>query len=133
LAVVPGEAATQEVLRHEEAREALIALVHRFAAYGMSWTHGKLAKITPVTESAAAAFLRSLPTGKAFPKISPDGEGGLMMVWETAAGPFLLTIDNLRLYGIIAAATPDAKYLDDLLFDWMQVIPQTVLDAIPVR
>jgi hypothetical protein len=133
LAVVPGEAATRDALRHEEAREALIALVHRFAAYGLSWTGGESAKITAATQQAAEAFLRALPAGKAFPKISPDGEGGLMMVWEGAGDPLLLTIDNLRLHAVVAAATPRANYIDDLPFDWAQVIPQWILDVIPAR
>ena len=133
LAVVPGEAATRDALRHEEAREALIALVHRFAAYGLSWTGGESAKITAATQQAAEAFLRVLPAGKAFPKISPDGEGGLMMVWEGAGDPLLLTIDNLRLHAVVAAATPRANYINDLPFDWAQVIPQPILDVIPAR
>ena len=133
VAVVPGEAATPDVLRHEETRAALIALVHRFAAYGLSWTAGEPAVITPSTQQAAEAFLSALPAGKALPKISPDSEGGVMMLWERPDAPFLLTIDNLRLHAVIAAATPRAKYIDDLAFDGVQVIPQPILDAIPAR
>lgn len=133
VAVMPGEAATPDVLRREEAREALIALVHRFAAYGLTWNPSEAGKITPMTELTAVVFLRALPAGKAFPKISPDGEGGLMLVWERVDGPVLLTIDNLRLHAVIAAATPAAEYIDDLPFDLPQDIPQQILDAIPAR
>jgi hypothetical protein len=84
LAVVPGEAATREALDREETRQAMIALLRRFADFGLSWYGGELAKITATTEQVSEAFLRALPAGKAFPKVSPDGEGGLMMVWEGA-------------------------------------------------
>jgi len=133
LAVVPGEAATPEVLRHQTNREALIALVHRFAAYGLSWAAGDPAKITPETEEVAEAFLRELPSCKALPKISPDGEGGLTLVWEHAGETFIMTIEDSRLHGVIAAATSHAQYIDDLPWKSLQDIPERILNAIPHR
>ncbi len=111
----------------------MIALVHRFAAYGLSWSNTEPAKITPLTQQVSEAFLSALPAGKAFPKISPDGEGGLMMVWQRAGDPFLLTIDDLRLHGVVAAGTDRAEYIDDLPFDLAEDIPQRILGCIPAR
>jgi hypothetical protein len=133
VAVVPGEVITLEALQREKMRQAMIALVQRFAAFGLSWRAGELAKITPTTQQVSEAFLRALPAAKAFPKIAPDGEGGLLMVWERAAETFVLTIDNLRLHGVTAAGTPNAEYIDDVSIDSTQVIPDTILNAIPVR
>jgi hypothetical protein len=133
VAVVPGEAVTREALQREEMRQAMIALVQRFAAFGLSWRAGELAKITPTTHQVSEAFLRALPAANAFPKIAPDGEGGLLMVWEGADGPFILTIDDLRLHGVIAAGTPNAEYIDDVSIDSTQVIPDRILNAIPAR
>lgn len=134
VAVMPGEAATPDVLRHEEARQAIIALVYRFAAYGLSWIGGaEPAKITAITRQVSEAFLHALPAGKAFPKISPDGEGGLMMVWEHGGEQFLLTVDDLRLHGVKAAGTSRAEYMDDVPFELAQDIPQRILDCIPAR
>jgi hypothetical protein len=131
--VLGGEVATPAALKHEEERQTLIALIRRFAYYGLSWTAGQCAPITRPTQMTAAAFLNSLPAGKALPKVSPDGEGGLMMIWEDQHAPVLLTIDNLYLHAVIAATTPRAEYLDDIPFDWLQRIPQKILDAIPAR
>jgi hypothetical protein len=75
--------------------------------------------------------LRALPAVKAFPRIAPDGEGGLLMVWESAGQPFLLTISDLHLHGVKAPHTPDAEYIDDVPFDPAQVIPDEILGAIP--
>jgi hypothetical protein len=114
-------------------RHAMIALVQRFAAFGLSWRAGEPAKITPTTHQVSEAFLRALPAAKAFPKISPDGEDGLMMVWEGAGHPFLLTINDLGLHGVIAAGTADAEYIDDMPLDSARVIPDKILNAIPAR
>jgi hypothetical protein len=133
LAVVPREAVTDEALSYKKTREALVALVYCFEIYGLSWKGEEAAKINPRTAVAAEMILRALPASKALPRIAPDGEGGLMMVWEGRGEPFLLTIDNFRLHGVIAAATPQAEYIDDMPFDERQIIPRPILDAIPAR
>ena len=125
--------ARADVLGHEEERQAMIALIGRFAVSGLSWRAGEMARITPTTRSVSEAFLRALPSGKALPKISPDGEGGLMMVWEGSGRPFVLIVDDLRLHGVIAAGTPQAEYIDDMPLDSAQVLPDSILDAIPAR
>jgi hypothetical protein len=127
------EGVTQAVVRPEQIREELIALVYRFAADGLSWTAEEAAKITGPTRQTAEAFLRALPVDKASPKISPDGEGGLMMVWEDNDHPLLVTVDDMRLHVVVAAATPFAEYVDDIPFGRGQEIPERVLNAIPAR
>jgi hypothetical protein len=131
-AVVPGEAATPQALKHEEERQALVALLARLSVSGLSWTADRSATITAASRQTAQAILRALPAGKALPKISPDAEGGLMMVWNGPGDPFLLTVDNLRLHAVLAATTPRAVYLDDIPF-WGQELTQQLLDAIPSR
>jgi hypothetical protein len=123
---------SSDALRYEEKRQAMIALVRRFAEFGLSWRFGEQAKITPATHQVSEAFLRALPAAKAFPKVAPDGEGGLLLVWEGAGRTFLLTIDDLRLHGIVAPGTPVAEYMDDLPFS-SEGIPDAILNAIPNR
>jgi hypothetical protein len=131
LAVMPGQAATPEVVGREKTRQDLIALVHRVAVYGLSWTAEQPSKITAATRQIAEAFLRALPAGKALPKISPDGEGRLIMAWEMTDGPLLMTVDDLSLHAVIAAGTPNAEYIDDMPFDPLEPISQKILDSIP--
>ncbi len=116
-----------------ETRQALIRLVRRFADVGLSWAAGQSAKITVITQLTAQRFLLALPAGKALPKISPDGEGGLVMVWEGATGPLLLTIDDFHLHAVIGATTRQAEYIDDVPFGPGRNIPQRILDSIPVH
>jgi hypothetical protein len=116
-----------------ETRQALIRLVRRFADVGLSWVAGQSAKITVSTQLTAQVFLRALPASKALPKISPDGEGGLVMVWDGTTGPLLLTIDGFHLHAVIGATTPQAEYVDNAPFGLGRNIPQRILDSIPVN
>ncbi len=113
-------------------RMALVDLVHRFARQSLDWAEGESEIISPTTEATAERFLAALPMRKALPRISPDGEGGLMMVWESSADYLLVTIDECLLQVVVAAATPRATYLNDLAFDEAD-IPGDVLAAIPDR
>jgi len=66
------------------------------------------------------------------PKISPDGEGGLLMAWETHGDLVIAVLDGWRIHLVAAATTPHARYLDDLPFDGEQ-IPKAILESIPAR
>ena len=81
----------------------------------------------------AKYFFHLLPASRALPKISPDGEGGLMMIWECNGNPLLVTVDNRRLHAVTSATTPRAQYHDDVPFDDVSEIPQVILDAIPAN
>ena len=133
VAVFPGTPASEEVIDRERKRRALIDLVWRFSVHGLSWTAETTVKISADTAWAAVAFLQTLPGNAALPKIAPDGEGGLTMVWEQGRGEsLLLVIDGWRIHLVLAAATPNAEYLDELPFDGEE-IPPKVSAAIPRR
>jgi hypothetical protein len=132
LSVLPGEAASSEALSRDKDREVLLELVRRFSVEGLSWVSGSTVKISTTTSAAATAFLQALNTARVLPKISPDGEGGLLLVWERVENPVLVVVEGWRLHLVTAAATPRATYSDDLPFDGEQ-IPKVVLDAIPSR
>ncbi len=132
VAVMPGELATDDVFNHQRERDELIGLASRFAIDGLSWEAGQSVGISAATEHAARQFLNVLPSGKALPKISPDGEEGLLMVWERNGDPLLITVDDLRLHAVVGATTPHAEYFANIPFDEPE-IPQHILDAIPTR
>jgi len=124
-------AASTAVRRDRSGLEARLQLLRDFAAYGLSWTSGAQAKISSASRATAEAFLRTLPDNKTLPKLSPDGEGGVMMVWEGNGRTLLVTADETVLHAVFAAATPDAVYLNDIPFDAAKTIPREILDAIP--
>lgn len=131
-AVLPGDRASAEALDRANDLALLLSLISRFAVDGLSWEVGQLSKITSMTASTASAFFAALPANKRLPKIAPDGEGGLMAIWEKSPGPLLLTVDDSRLHAVIAATTKDAEYLDDTSFD-LVAIPTRILSEIPSR
>lgn len=118
------------VMKRYRERAGLISLVNTFAQNGYSCTAGRVSTVTH--ESARAAkvlFQRLLPAYKT-PKIAPDGEGGLLAVWEDPEHSVVLVVDDWRLHLVVDAATPDARYFDDLDFDGVRV-PDVVASAIP--
>lgn len=87
-----------------------------------------------MTRLASEAFVRVLPANKELPKICPDGEGGLMLVWQAPDNDdhtFMLTVHGMTLHGVTCAGTPNAECIDDIPFEPNQGIPQRILDCIP--
>jgi hypothetical protein len=127
-----GEAATEEVLKYMDKKVQLIGLINVFFSHGFSSYAPEAAKITWPTAVASKNFLITLPNSKALPRISPDGEGALIMAWEQNTAPVLLTIDDLRLHMVTGATTHRAKYYDNMPFDGSFLIaPKEILDVIP--
>jgi hypothetical protein len=120
-------------MRHKEEQDKLINLLHHFASQGLSWSVDYDATISPLTASTAELFLRGVPARKVLPKISPDGDGGLMMAWEGIGDPLIVTIDDLRISAVVAAATPRAEYLDRIPYVDGATLPAEILKEIPNR
>jgi hypothetical protein len=74
----------------------------------------------------------ALPEYKMLPKISPDGEGAVMMVWDGGTDPLLITVDDNCLHMAVAVTTPFVVYYNNIDFDGL-FIPQNILDVIPNR
>lgn len=132
VAVLPGEAATADAIGREKERDALVELVQKFAVYGLSWNAERAVKISWATTNAAIAFFLALPARAALPRISPDGEGGLLMAWETRDDLVIAVLDGRCIHLVASATTPRARYHDDLPFDGGQ-IPTEILESIPAR
>jgi hypothetical protein len=113
-----------------QARDRLISLIGQMQREGYSCVEERTSRISQDSaESAKALFELLLPSHRV-PQIAPDGEGGLLAVWEDADSPTVLVIDNWRLHLVVAAATPNAKYFDDVPFDGERV-PDVVAESIP--
>lgn len=132
VAVLPGEAATVDAINREKARDALIELVQRFYSHGLSWNAEGNVKISSHTANSATEFIRLLPSYVALPRISPDGEDGLLMAWECSNNLVIAVLDGRCIHLVSAATTPHAQYLDDIPFDGKQ-IPDKILKLLPAR
>lgn len=116
----------------ERQRGALIRLLHKFETEGFSWWVGRTSPIDADSIKAAIAFVRCLPNTVELPRVSPDGEGGILFVWATGPDKLVVVIDGWKLHAVEKATTANAKYHDDLVFAGDE-LPEALLRALPVR
>jgi hypothetical protein len=118
---LPGVAITPEVSENEQHRRTLLSVLSRFAAER---------SITRTTMHATESFIDALPRGKQLPKVTPDGDGGLLMAWDVPnQARTLATIADWMVYTVVRAGTPQAMYFEDMPFDG--VIADQLLAVIP--
>jgi hypothetical protein len=125
----PGEAITQDIVERNKRFRAALSLISDFERDGFSWSNSSPRKISPETALAAKNLLRSLGAGADLPKLAPDSEGTLAMVWERGNASVLILVDGDVLHLARNAATPQATYLDNLPFDGYE-IPEEIKNAL---
>ena len=76
-------------------------------------------------------FIRGLTEDFVLPKVSPDGEGDIMLVWGKPAR-LLVTVEGEVLHVIVHPASKSAKYLPPINFNGYE-IPSEVAKLIPRR
>ena len=127
-AVLPGVALTDEVIARIKEKQNFIALIDMFAR--KDFFQNEDAKITDTTAEAAKAFFTLLiKKVSKLPKIVPDGDGGLLSVWEKDETTAMLVIDGWNLHLVTHAMTPNAIYYDDRRFN-EEEIPTEIYDGI---
>lgn len=82
-------------------------------------------------------FIEKLPLNRIHAnKISPDGEGGILFVWDTNKDRIILTIDGASIYlSHEIEGQDEAEYVDEEPFFSSQglVIPRSIQNHIPLR
>ncbi|NMV41824.1 hypothetical protein [Ralstonia insidiosa] len=130
VAPVVDQFPSPEFAKQSQEMSNLLVLIDQFASDGFSCVGERASTISKETaQSARSLFSSVLPAGR-LPKIAPDGEGGLIALWDSTTSPIVLVIDNWRLHLVKNAATPQAEYFDDLPFDG-ESVPQVVSESIP--
>lgn len=118
---LPGVAITADVTENEEQRRTLIGILSRFALER---------EISRTSMHAAQCFVEALPRSKTLPKVSPDGDGGVLFAWSVPGDArTLITVADWMLYAVARAGTLDAQYFEDISFD-EGVIPDELLAVI---
>jgi hypothetical protein len=122
--------ATPLSLERARERNRLISLIGQLTRDGYSCVRERPSAVSEDSANAAKALFELLLPAHQVPKIAPDGEGGLIAVWETPEHPTVIVIDNWRLHLVINAATPNARYFDNVPFDG-EHLPNEILESIP--
>lgn len=130
VALDPGQSVSAKAIQQARTKGRLIHLIRRFEQFGFSHDREHISHLSVATRDFGEKFLELLPTKKALPKISPDGEGGLTMAWEECERALLVIVDGALLHAVIGAGTSQAQYVDDISFN-TPAIPAAILNAIP--
>lgn len=114
----------------QDEKVLLLALIRQMGQEGFECAYDRHRNLTQDTAKAAGALFDALLPIHQTPRITPDGEGGLLAVWDDEKSPTLLVVDNWRLHLVVGATTPQAVYYDDVPFDGERV-PDIVIQSIP--
>lgn len=126
---MPGEVVSEAAIERKKRMATAVSLLGDFALNGYSWNGEDLFKITPATAVAAEALLARLEPNFGLPKIAPNSEGNLVMLWNKAVDPVLVVVDDWKLHLVKSATTPRATYRDNIPFDGEDV-PKEVVSAL---
>ncbi|WP_146111586.1 hypothetical protein [Defluviimonas denitrificans] len=78
---------------------------------------------------AAARFMERLPSSVRAPKLTIDGEGDIVLAWDSPRKVFV-TVEGQVLHAILDPGTPDSMHIDSLNFADGD-IPGEVLKILP--
>jgi hypothetical protein len=126
----PGQAITDEFLHFFGLRRELQNLITMFARDGFSMSGREGVRISDETARAASALITLFPNAIRLPKILPDSDGALTMVWGSETAPLLALIDGWCIHVAVRATTPDAKYYPGIPFNGSE-IPSELANHLP--
>jgi len=116
----------------ERVRTKLLAGIRHLLKYPITWSDREPVPVDSLSVETAFAFIRQLPADRAFPKIAPDGEGGVMLVWQNQGSEALVTIDRTMLFLVERPGEADSYHFAPLRFDG-EIIPSIILERLPRR
>ncbi|WP_158934062.1 hypothetical protein [Burkholderia sp. S171] len=111
-------------------KKNILTLIEQFVSDGFSCVRERPSMVSRDSADAAKALFSILLPSRQTPKIAPDGEGGLIAVWDVKTPHAVLVIDNWKLHLVTAAATQEAQYFDELSFDG-ESVPDAISEFIP--
>jgi hypothetical protein len=98
----------------------------------ITWSERDPVPLDRLSAETAMSFIRRLPADRAFPKVAPDGEGGLMLVWDGRERKTLLTIDRVMLLLVSEPGRANSHHFRPLRFDG-EALPAIILEHLPPR
>ena len=124
-----GDTTTIGELEHARARLALMKLVASKEFQALSYDVNISVDMHPETVRVARELLSQLRSHQTLPKIAPDGEGDLMMVWGRPP-ELLITVEGKTLHTVIHPATARSRHLPSLEFNG-EAVPSEIAALIP--
>jgi hypothetical protein len=116
----------------ERERAAILSVIKRLAKQSINWSQSEAAPIDGISAETALAFIHQLPVDRGFPKIAPDGEGGIALVWDRPGERVLITCDRATLALVQDPGGPNSYHFSPIRFDG-ETIPPIILQYLPQR
>jgi hypothetical protein len=116
-------------LEHARARAALIRLLERHEFQGLSYDSGSCGEMNPDTVRFARKLLSQLKSKHMLPRIAPDGEGDLMMVWDNPP-TLLVTVEGKALHAVLHPGSPRSRHIPPVEFVG-EAVPGEIAAFIP--
>lgn len=130
--ITPPSAASSYDPAAERTRAKLIGVIKHLATTPITWTERDPIPIDKISAETAIGFIYQLPPDRAFPKVAPDGEGGIMLVWDSRLQKELITVDRTTLLLVDNPGQPNSHHFRPLRFDGER-IPPIILEHLPRR
>lgn len=125
VAVLPGQVASTQAIERSRDLLRVFEILRRFSLYGYSTTGARATKVSGAAVASAKAFLSALPADVSVPKVAPEGDDGVLLVWEERATTVLVMLDGSRLFAVKAPGAAESAHFD-LAFEG-DAIPAEVL------
>jgi hypothetical protein len=116
----------------ERARLELLGAIRYLAKTPITWSEREPMPIDALSAETALAFIRCIPGDRAFPKLAPDGEGGLIFVWDSQERKAMITVDRAFLLLVTNPGERESYHFSPLRFDG-ETIPPIIVDSLPRR
>jgi hypothetical protein len=78
------------------------------------------------TAKAAVRLLAQIPSPWKLPRLAPNGDGGLIMIWEQEVSQAIVVVAEWNLHLVVNPGTEVAVYVDDEPFDG-ETIPKAFI------
>lgn len=116
----------------ERQRAELLSLIRRLMRNPISWSEREPVPMERVSAETALALIQCLPTDRAFPKVAPDGDGSVALVWDNRPDRVMIAIDRTMLLLVRDPGGPNSSHFSPMRFDG-ETIPAIVLNYLPRR
>lgn len=127
-----GWDSSSESLEYEDRKARLLAIIDAMTKEAPSWD-GEPASVSEESAATAKRFLKALSPNRELPKVAPDGEGDVLLVWEPPYGNCIVTVQGDNLHMVDQPGSLHAVHIDAQSFLPGYRIPVSILHAIPMR
>lgn len=114
-------------------RKEVLAAIDYIAGLSEDWDNNGALPPHKATVAMSRAFINHLPFNRLYPnKISPDGDGGIVLTWYVQGGHLIVTVDGSHLHlSCVGVDTTKNIFKDNIIFDG-EIIPVLIKDRLPI-